>query len=509
MRKILTLLLLLPLALSAASGRGTDYVVEVDRGDGFVPVTVYKALCSDSAAHHPEIWNDWNNSKALRDTMSIALVECPGDFPLRVRVRVRRRDAFSDVRIRPTHYGIVPEVVDNHTVEFLVDEYSHRKISVEFDDDRATNLFLICNIPDREKPSLDDLSVIYYGPGEHREGKVVLKQGQTLYVDYGAVLYAAVEIQGSDCRIAGHGIITGAELPHTGTQWASGEILIECNKDRSPGRRNLVIEDVTIIDSPSWTVSVYNMSDVRIENINLINWILNGDGIDVVCSRDVLLKDCFLRCYDDCITLKVRHNAKPMSDLEYIRIEGCLIWADFARGVVIGPEAGNETVSSGAIRNCTVSSCIFLEHNTIAQKDDVRGAFAIHQIKSPEWKEGRPPQMQSIVAKNLYFDHLRSCSRAIVIAQDENSVPGCVMSDVELSYICIDDDGTAASVFEAKTFHNRIDGLKLSHLKRNGKALFASPCRGIGNPSPDGKVDFATPDSSVVIKGNIDNLVVE
>ena len=54
MRKILTLLLLLPLALSAASGRGTDYVVEVDRGDGFVPVTVYKALCSDSAAHHPD-----------------------------------------------------------------------------------------------------------------------------------------------------------------------------------------------------------------------------------------------------------------------------------------------------------------------------------------------------------------------------------------------------------------------------------------------------------------------
>lgn len=78
-----------------------------------------------------------------------------------------------------------------------------------------------------------------------------------------------------------------------------------------------------------------------------------------------------------------------------------------------------------------------------------------------------------------------------MIAQDENSVPGCVMSDVELSYICIDDDGTAASVFEARTFHNRIDGLKLSHLKRNGKALFASP------------------DSSVVIKGNIDNLVVE
>ena len=196
-------------------------------------------------------------------------------------------------------------------------------------------------------------------------------------------------------------------------------------------------------------------------------YIAPGNGGTASCGENVVLDDC-----------------DPAAVAAFAQSHGCGL-------VVIGPEAGNEAVSSGAIRNCTVSSCIFLEHNTIAQKDDVRGAFAIHQIKSPEWKEGRPPQMQSIVAENLYFDHLRSCSRAIVIAQDENSVPGCVMSDVELSYICIDDDGTAASVFEARTFHNRIDGLKLSHLKRNGKSL------------------FATPDSSVVIEGNIDNLVVE
>ncbi len=507
MRKFLILLLSLPLALSAAFARGADYVVEVDLGDGFVPVTVYKALCSDSAVHHLEIWNDWNNSKALRDTMSFVLVDYSGEETL--KFRVRRSAPFVSAAVRPSSYSIVPERIDDRTIEFVIDDYSKRKVSVEFDDDRQTNLFVFCNREDACKPSPLDPSVKYFGPGEHHVGKIVLKQGQTLYVDYGAVLHSAVEIDGNDCRIAGHGIITGDELPHEGTQWATGELLIECNKHRRQGRRNLVIEDVTIIDSPSWTVSVYNLSDVRIENINIINWILNGDGIDVVCSQNVLLKDCFLRCYDDCITLKVRHNAKPMSDLRDVVVEGCTIWADFARGIVIGPEAGNETVSGGAIQNCRVSSCIFLEHNTITMKDDVRGAFAVHQVKSPEWKEGRPGQMKSIVAENLYFDHLRPCSRAIVIAQDENSVPGCVMSDVELSYICIEDDGSAESVFEARTFHNRIDGLRLSHLTRNGKPLFAGLPRRNGTPSRGGEVDFASPDSSVVIKGNIDNLVVE
>ena len=83
------------------------------------------------------------------------------------------------------------------------------------------------------------------------------------------------------------------------------------------------------------------------------------------------------------------------------------------------------------------------------------------------------------------------------------------MSDVELSYICIEDDGSAESVFEARTFHNIIDGLRLSHLTRNGKPLFAGLPRRNGTPSRGGEVDFASPDSSVVIKGNIDNLVVE
>ena len=34
-----------------------------------------------------------------------------------------------------------------------------------------------------------------------------------------------------------------------------------------------------------------------------------------------------------------------MSNLDNIHISDCLIWSDFARGIVIGPEAGNASVS--------------------------------------------------------------------------------------------------------------------------------------------------------------------
>ena len=137
--KRLSLLLVGLLCSASMYARNADYKLEVDYGAGFVPVPVYKALCSDSASHHGDIWNDWDNSKGLRDTMSIALLQTPR-FP--VRIRVSREEAFREVAVRPTPYGIRPDRLNEHCVEFCIDSPAHRKISVEFDDDRATNLFL-------------------------------------------------------------------------------------------------------------------------------------------------------------------------------------------------------------------------------------------------------------------------------------------------------------------------------------------------------------------------------
>ena len=88
------------LCFASVFARNADYRLEADCGSGFVPVTVHKALCSDSASHHGEIWNDWDNSKGLRDTMSIALLQTP-HFP--VRIRLSREEARLPTGLRPAN----------------------------------------------------------------------------------------------------------------------------------------------------------------------------------------------------------------------------------------------------------------------------------------------------------------------------------------------------------------------------------------------------------------------
>lgn len=478
-----------------------QYKVSVSDGRGWREIVAYDVLCSDSPSHHGDIWNDWDNSKALRDTMSFALVE--HDFSKPLKVRVTASGNISSAQVRPTVYGIKCRRVGRNTIEFVIPSFEKRKVSVEFDSDRYANLFLIADKPDDDKPSGDDPSVLYFGPGIHEMDKIVLEDNQTLYIDYGAILFSKIEVNGNNCRIAGHGILSGSRQKHWGTIWASGEILVECNKKRSPARTGTVLEDITIIDSPSWTVSVYNTTDVRIDNINIINWILNGDGVDLVCVQNAIVKDCFIRCYDDCITLKVRHNAYPMTDLSDVTVSGCLIWADFARGIVIGPEAGNLSKSGGRIHDCLVEDCIFLEHASIPEKDDIRGAFAIHHVYSPENNTGCAPDMSGITARRLVFDNISATGRAIVIAQDEKAPESNSMEDILLDDIEILDSGACGiSVLEINTYHNEMKDIVLDGLLRNGRPLLKA-----GRLS--GKnMDFTSSEKDVHIRGNIDLTVL-
>ena len=125
------------------------YKVSVQQKDGtWKEVDVHYALCSDGPNHHTAIWNDWNNSKGLRDTMSF--VNFTHDFDAPIKIRVQKKKSFGKVEVRPSTYGIVPVSVGNNTIEFTLPNWEKRKISVEFDGDRYHNLMILPNKPDRQ-----------------------------------------------------------------------------------------------------------------------------------------------------------------------------------------------------------------------------------------------------------------------------------------------------------------------------------------------------------------------
>ena len=406
------------------------YNVYVLKDRRWQTVEVRNALCSDSPNHHEEIWNDWDNSKKLRDTMCYALFT--HDFADAVRVKVEKRSGFSRVAVRPSAYGITTkESASSNTVEFTLPAYEKRKVSVEFDGDRYHNLFLMPSRPDTRKPEVSGGNVSYYGPGEHTEGIIVLTEGQTLYVDEGAVLYPQnIQVRGNGVTIAGRGVISGEKMRHWGEEFSNADVMIDVQGNKHEGGyTDFRIEGVTMIDAPSWCLRVMNTDNVAIENINMIHWDLNGDGIDLCTVTGATINDCMLRAYDDCITLKVRSNADPYGNVHDIRITNCIIWGDYARGIVVGPECGNVWWASGDIRNIEIRNCTVLEA--------ARGqALAIMQELGDFSEAGGPALIDNVLFEDCVVDNIHSSGTPIYTSQ-VNKGESCEMKNVVFRNVTI------------------------------------------------------------------------
>ena len=450
-----------------------DYKVYVFSEGIWQETDTFETLCSD-ARKHRSIWNDWANEKALRDTTSYCVIEHDFNSPLRIRVK-KLRGSFDNCAVRPSTYSITPTVIGDGTVEFEL-PFDQRKVSVEFDGDRFHNLFIYANKPYESKPSASDPKVRYFGPGFHNPGTITLSEGETLFIDYGAIVYSNVVTNGNDVSILGNGILSGQKMKHWGDdQYSWGDFLVNVNNG-SGRTRNFTFKDVTMIDGPGWNVIVKTTDGVVIDGVNTISWELNGDGIDICSCTGVDISNCFLRNYDDNITLKVRFIVKPMTDVSDVHIHDCLIWNDYARGIVVGPEAGSVS-SAGYLHDIEVRDCIFLEHGN-GGNNDLRAAFAIGQGSKGDtnlWGgTDNPATITRVAARNLVFDNLTKNGRAAAIWQYKGQDSPVTMSDITLeSFKVLDANGGNYPALYIKTNGSSISGLKIKGLTVDGPPVTA------------------------------------
>ncbi len=121
---------------------------------------------------------------------------------------------------------------------------------------------------------------------------------------------------------------------------------------------NILIENVTLINSPSWTINPVRCKNVQIRGVTIINPpdSPNTDGINPDSCCLVRISDCSISVGDDCITLKAGTEneladlRKPCRD---IAITNCTLERGHG-GVVIGSE------TSGGVRNVAISNCVFI-----------------------------------------------------------------------------------------------------------------------------------------------------
>jgi len=181
--------------------------------------------------------------------------------------------------------------------------------------------------------------------------------------------------------------------------------------------RNVLIEDVTILDYPFWCVHPTYCTNVTIRRLVIDSHNSNNDGLDPDSCADVLMEDCFLDQSDDCLAIKAgRDNSawRKGRPCENIVIRN--MPSNFG-GIAIGSEI------AGGVQNVFFYDCKYESGNVLYCKSNLdRGGF-----------------IKNIYAKNLDIGKariLRSTTTAIEAATSRRK------SATSTSRTCISEQGT-------------------------------------------------------------------
>lgn len=122
---------------------------------------------------------------------------------------------------------------------------------------------------------------------------------------------------------------------------------------------NVLIKDITIINSPFWEIHPIKSKNIIIDGVTINSHGPNNDGCDPEYSKNVIIKNCTFNTGDDCIAIKAGRDAdgrRVAMKSENIIVQNCTMF-DGHGGVTIGSEI------SGGVSNVYVENCIMSSPN--------------------------------------------------------------------------------------------------------------------------------------------------
>ena len=310
------------------------------------------------------------HQRPLDQTEIAGFVRCESNGPVEVCAAIQ--EEIREVCVRPLSRK-VEVCVDGGTMRFTLPGPGQYVLEPN-DFHCALHIFVA---PEVELPALRP-GDLYYGPGVHHIGLVELNDDQTVVLDAGAVVYGSFEAFGKkNIRITGTGILDGSlEVRTSDTQLVAALGIWQDVTDRDyfldndrlrayleehqvlkgcihlHNCTNCIIEHITCRDSSTFTIVPAACENILIDDVKLIGmWRYNSDGVDYFNSKNCVLKNSFLRNFDDCVVLKGMCGWGHRN-LENIITENCVVWCDWGRGLEIGAETNADEYCNIIFRNC-------------------------------------------------------------------------------------------------------------------------------------------------------------
>lgn len=294
-----------------------------------------------------------------------------------VEVKVKLGKTPENVVVRPLSAGIRAEV-DGDTFRFRLPRPMN--LSVEINGDLNNPLLVFANPQLVDPPDRNDPKVKYFEAGKiHEAGEILLSDGETLYLEGGAVVRGEIRARNArNVSIRGAGILDASQRKRK----INMLVLRECS--------DALIENIILLDPLGWTMHISGSTNIRVSNTRVVGWRANGDGLDIEYSSKVRVDGCFWRTNDDCIAIKAIYppgvqeipfeemiNPETLGGHQVQRIEGdvmsdinisnCVLWNDSGgQGFEIGFELRVDSIRGITFRDSDIIHVIG------------GGAFTIH-----------------------------------------------------------------------------------------------------------------------------------
>lgn len=317
--------------------------------------------CTVSAMPMNRTWPGHQRDRS--QTEEAAFVHFYGDE--RVTLSVTCRDPFEKAVLRPLSSGITPAAAGK-TLTLTLEKNGYYVLE-PYDDHRVLHIFYDApRDPDEGRDA-----TYFFGPGIHYPHNLKPKSGESIYIHPEAVVYGNILCDGvRDVRVYGGGVLDDSVEERLSFHDYSGNQIgcIRCYRSE-----NITVDGVILMNAADWTLSFFFCRAVTVRGVKIVGeWRYNTDGIDLCDSSDIRLSDCFIRSFDDTISIK---GLTDRDAIENITVENCVLWCDWGKTMETGIETRVKEYRDIHWKNC---DCI---HNCWTAMAISNGAYAyVHDI---------------------------------------------------------------------------------------------------------------------------------
>ena len=386
---------------------------------------------------------------------------------------VKHGEKIENAVVRPLSKGIKHKVLNDSTIQFripAVKEHRGYALEVDINGDREHCLHIFVDGMETETYEAPDPDskvdinwkttnnhdvfvqnprLIYFGPGIHKphdlpSAEIKIPSGATVYIAPGAVVRARLIVdRAENVRIIGRGVLLnplrGVEITYS---------------------KNVLVDGLTIINPQHYTIFGGQSENLTIRNVRSFSRHPWSDGVDLMCCKNVIVEDVFLRNNDDAFAF-YNHRWWYWGGTENIRVRRATIFNDLAHPFNFGSHGDDRSENGELLHDVQVEDCDILSA-------DCDGIMAV--------RSGDKNRVEDIHFTNIRIEDVVKAALfniQVNFSEKYNRAPGNYIRDVWVKDVMFNGDESHLhqNTFKSYDAEHAISDLHFENVRVNGKKV--------------------------------------